>query len=256
MTVTNEDERVLLITAMNCYYAVEYAQAVELFEKILVINPRNQPAKEYLRKAKSNKSLTERVKRVPLASAQYFRRARSYIAAKEMKLAIRSLETAIDLAAEAGIGFSEAEELLSKIRREFKQAEKAKVFISYSRKYDLEIAKEIYSFFLDNDCTPWMDIYDLIPGQDWESVIIDNIKSCDFFVACLSRHSVSTRGYLLKELKEAISMLEQIPEGEIYLIPIRIDDCVVPHSLTSSQWLDWSAPSAKTSLLKAVKSKK
>lgn len=248
-------EQDLLEDAVDSYYAAEYSQAVELFEKVLVINPTNQSAIEYIKKARDNKSLAEQVKRVPVAASQWYRRARSYIAARDIASATASLEKAIDLAYEAGISFSEAEELLSNVRSAARQAKKVKVFISYSRKYDLEVAKEIYSFLIDNDCTPWMDIYDLIPGQDWETVIIDNIKSCDFFVACLSRHSVSTRGYILKELKEAISILEQTPEREIYLIPIRIDDCAVPHSIISRQWLDWSAPNAKAGLLKAVKSK-
>jgi hypothetical protein len=65
-------------------------------------------------------------------------------------------------------------------------------------------------------------------GQNWELEIHNNIKSSDFFIACLSKNSVSKHGYVQKELKEAISVLDEIPENEIYIIPIRIDDCLVP----------------------------
>ena len=247
--------QVFFVTAVDHYYAAHYQDAAKNFEMVLGINPDNQSAVEYLKKVKDNLGISEKIKRVPDTAAQLYRRARSNIAAKEIKSAITSLETAIDLSYEAGITFSEAEELLSNIRREYKQPTKPKVFISYSRKYDLDVAKDIYSFLIEKDCTPWMDIYDLIPGQDWESVIIDNIRSCDFFIACLSCSSVSNRGYILKELKEAISVLEQMPESGIYLIPIRIDDCKVPSSLKNRHWLDWSAPNSKANLLKAIKSK-
>ena len=59
-----------------------------------------------------------------------------------------------------------------------------------------------------------------------------------------------------KELKEALTVLDEIPEGEIYLIPIRMDDCLVPLSLADKHWLDWSTPHAQESLLKAIKTKK
>jgi len=128
------------------------------------------------------------------------------------------------------------------------------VFISYSRD-DQKIADEIYAFLDSHNCSPWMDTHDLVPGQDWELEITQRIKISDFFVACLSNNSVSKRGYVQKELKYALSVLEQFPEGEIYLIPIRISDCNVPESLVKRQWLDWSAPNAKEQLLKAIKTK-
>ena len=77
-------------------------------------------------------------------------------------------------------------------------------------------------------------------------------KLSDFFIACLSHNSVSKRGYVQKELKHALSVLEQFPEGEIYLIPILITDCQIPESLAKRQWLEWAAPDAKNRLLKAI----
>ena len=52
-------------------------------------------------------------------------------------------------------------------------------------------------------------------------------------IACLSKNSISKRGYVQKELKEAISVLDEIPEDAIYIIPIRIDGCFVPSLLTN-----------------------
>ena len=122
--------------------------------------------------------------------------------------AVTSLRNAIEIAHKSGVSFPEAEELLSSLYgslQEFKNA--PKVFISYT-KSDFSFATAIYWFLRNNECTPWMDIYDLVPGQDWDLEIRHNIKSADFFIACLSNNSVSKRGYVQKELKEALSILE------------------------------------------------
>lgn len=129
-----------------------------------------------------------------------------------------------------------------------------KIFVSYSRN-DIDIAKNIYQFLRDNGFNVWMDIFDLVPGQDWKLEIHARIKSSDYFVACLSNNSVSKRGYVQTELREALSILETMPEGRIYVVPIRIDDCLVPSSLDGKHWLDWSAPDAREKLLMALKSK-
>jgi hypothetical protein len=97
-----------------------------------------------------------------------------------------------------------------------------------------------------------MDTHDLVPGQDWKLEIHKNIMSCDYFIACLSINSVSKKGYVQKELKEAISVLDQVPEGQIYIIPIRLDDTPVPESLADKHWLDWRSPNAKDQLLRAI----
>lgn len=132
-----------------------------------------------------------------------------------------------------------------------KSIDKPKVFISYARS-DLPTVLHIHNFLRDNGCSPWMDIYDITPGQDWMLEIQKAIEGADFFVACLSKHSVSKRGYVQKELKIGLSILDQMPEGGIYIIPIRLEECPVPHSLSTRQWLDWFAPNAKGRLLKTM----
>ena len=129
--------------------------------------------------------------------------------------------------------------------------DKPKVFISYCKE-DFEKIKEIYSIIQANNCIPWIDKFDLIPGQDWEMEIHNSIKTSNFFLACLSENSVSKHGYFQKELKKAYEILEEYPDGAIYLIPIRLDECIVPIALAKKQWLDWSHSDAKEKLLRAL----
>jgi hypothetical protein len=131
-----------------------------------------------------------------------------------------------------------------------------KVFISYSKiKRDSEVAYEIYKYLHDLGCRPWMDVHNLIPGQDRKLEIQKNIRNSDLFIAILSNTSVSREGSIHQELKEAYDRLAEVPEGEIFVIPIRIDECSIPETLKSKQWLDWSLPNAKELLRCAIELK-
>jgi len=96
-----------------------------------------------------------------------------------------------------------------------------------------------------------MDIYNLPPGSNFNLEIQKEIEHCDFFIACLSNHSVDHRGYVQKEVKLALDEFYKIPEGRIYLIPVRLDGCEVPFSLKSLNWVDMFQPGAKLKLVQA-----
>jgi hypothetical protein len=83
-----------------------------------------------------------------------------------------------------------------------------------------------------------MDKKNLLPGQDWGMEIQKAIQKADFFIACMSKRSVSKRGFVQKEVRFALDVLGQIPPGQIYLIPIRLEPCEIPPPLTSLHWID------------------
>jgi TIR domain len=99
-----------------------------------------------------------------------------------------------------------------------------KVFISYARE-DAEIARRIYRDLRALGARPWLDTEDLLPGQKWSQEVGKAIRASDFFLALLSNTALGKRGYIQKELREALSVLDEIPEGSIYLLPVRLDEC-------------------------------
>ena len=101
---------------------------------------------------------------------------------------------------------------------------KTKVFISYARE-DCDIAKRLYTDLKNMGYDVWIDIERLIPGENWKSAISKQIKDCSYFIALLSSQSVSKKGYVQKELKTALDILDEFPPSEIFLIPARIDQC-------------------------------
>jgi DNA-binding Lrp family transcriptional regulator len=123
-----------------------------------------------------------------------------------------------------------------------------KVFISYARE-DLAVAKQIYMFLRRNGLTPWLDKLSLLPGQDWELEIQNEIETSDYVIICLSKKSVAKRGYIQKEFRKALSVLETIPEVDIYIVPIRLEECEVPPAFVSKHWMDWFESEAQIKLL-------
>ncbi len=99
-----------------------------------------------------------------------------------------------------------------------------KVFISYSRD-NQDIAKRLYHDIKKSGVTPWMDAEDILPGQNWRVMIRRAIQESVCFLALLSNHSLSKRGYVHKELKIALNILDETPGTEVFIIPVRLDNC-------------------------------
>jgi hypothetical protein len=110
-------------------------------------------------------------------------------------------------------------------------------FISYAPE-DEEEVKSLYRKLFNAGFKPWMDKRDILPGERWDSSIRRAIRQSDFFLACLSANSVNKLGWIQREIKVALDIWQEKLEGDIYLIPVRLEDCEVPESLSGFQWVD------------------
>jgi hypothetical protein len=87
--------------------------------------------------------------------------------------------------------------------------------------------------------SPWMDIRKLIPGQNWPRAIEAAIDTSDFFLALFSSNSVNKRGGFQAEIRYALDCARQVPLDQIFIVPLRLDDCAVPRAMQAEfQWLD------------------
>ena len=102
------------------------------------------------------------------------------------------------------------------------------VFISYARE-DSYAAKRLWKDLKDAGLNPWLDKESLLPGQQWELEIRKAIKNSAYFLAVLSSNSVDKRGYLQKELKFGLEVLDEVPESQIFVIPARLNECDMPY---------------------------
>lgn len=113
-----------------------------------------------------------------------------------------------------------------------------RVFISYARE-DIEAARKLYVSLKQVGVLPWLDEKSLLAGERWNEAILSAIKSSQYFIAVLSHKSVSKRGYVQKELKKALDVLDEFPDHEIFLIPVRVEECVpTSYRLHELNWVD------------------
>jgi len=111
------------------------------------------------------------------------------------------------------------------------------IFISYASE-DRTRVKELYDRLRSAGHDPWMDSADIIGGEDWERSIGRAIHSADFFVACLSNNSVQKRGFLQKEFLQALDKWREKLPDDIYLIPVKLEECAMPERLVGFQTID------------------
>jgi hypothetical protein len=111
-------------------------------------------------------------------------------------------------------------------------------FISYARE-DREAARRLARDLKSRGINTWMDEDDLLPGQDWKAEISKAVRASDYFILLLSSNSVSKRGYVQRELRQALEVVDEKPFSSIFLIPVRLHDVLPPSGrLQDFHWLD------------------
>jgi hypothetical protein len=131
----------------------------------------------------------------------------------------------------------------------FRDGNLPRVFIAYAAE-DAKLADMLFACLESRGCAPWLDRRKLLPGQDWPRRIQDAIESTDFFIACFSKTSVNKRGGFQAEVRQALDCARRIPLDDVFLIPIRLDDCRVPARIQrETQYVDlfpnWEAGIAR-----------
>lgn len=124
-------------------------------------------------------------------------------------------------------------------------------FISYTR-LDKVFVEQLYDRLKDAGFSPWMDTKNILPGEDWKRAITQAIRTSTFFLACLSKNSVRKRGVIQEKLNEALDIWKQKLHDDIYLIPVRLDECDVPESLKKFQWVDLFSEEGFEKLTQAI----
>jgi formylglycine-generating enzyme required for sulfatase activity len=89
---------------------------------------------------------------------------------------------------------------------------------------------------------PWLDEEKLLPGQDWDMEIEKAVRETDSVVVCLSNNSVTKEGYVQHEMRLVLRIAGYKPEGVIFVVPIRLDDCPVPMRFELNHYVDFFPP--------------
>jgi len=112
-----------------------------------------------------------------------------------------------------------------------------------------------YKRLLNDDFRPWLDEECLLPGQDWDHEISKAVRSSGAVLVFLSRASISKEGFVQKEIKYALDVADEKPEGTIFVVPVKLEECTVPSRLRRWQWVDLFLEGGYVRLSEALRSR-
>ena len=112
-----------------------------------------------------------------------------------------------------------------------------RIFLCHTSK-DKPIIQKLYRFLRKNGIDAWLDEEKLLAGQDWQVEIPKALKASDAILVCLSNNSITKEGYVQKEIKYALDIADEKPEGTIFIIPVLLEKCAVPERIARWHWVD------------------
>jgi hypothetical protein len=133
-----------------------------------------------------------------------------------------------------------------------KLSRQLRIFLLYARQ-DEESVRRLYWRLSREGAGVWWDQEKLRPGQDWAFEIHKAIHRSDVVVACLSKRFNKQGGYRHEELRIALEKAASRPEGEMFIIPARLERCDLPEPLRRWQCVDLFEADGYEKLIRALK---
>ena len=133
-----------------------------------------------------------------------------------------------------------------------KTTKEKNIFLCHASE-DKAKVRELYQALKNDGFAPWLDIEDLLPGQEWQLQIPQVVRDSDIVLVCLSQSAVNKAGYVQKEIRFALDIAEQQPEGKIFLIPLKLENCKVPERITKWQWVNYYEKDGYSKLIRALR---
>jgi len=125
-----------------------------------------------------------------------------------------------------------------------------KVFLCHAHA-DRDAVRGLYTRLTKDGVDAWLDKEKLLPGQDWELEIRKAVREADVVVVCLSKQ-FNQAGFRQKEVRLALDTAMEKPEGEIFIIPARLEECDTLESLRKWHWVDLFEPQGYKHIIGAL----
>jgi len=117
---------------------------------------------------------------------------------------------------------------------------------------DKKAVRALYHRLVADGIKPWLDEEDLLPGQRWQMEIPRAVRNSDVAIVCLSKSSIAKTGFVQNEMKFVLDAADAQPEGTIYLIPLRLEECDVPERLQPYQWVNMYEENGYNKLMRSL----
>jgi hypothetical protein len=131
------------------------------------------------------------------------------------------------------------------------ETKRLKVFLCHAHS-DAAAVRDLFRYLSREGVDVWLDKEELLPGMDWNSEIRKAVRESDVVVVCLS-NEFNKAGYRQREVRIALDTEQEKPEGEIYIIPARLEVCDVPESLSKWQWVDLFEKGGRRKLIESLR---
>lgn len=128
-----------------------------------------------------------------------------------------------------------------------------KVFMCHSSD-DKPVVRKLYQRLSKEAwIEPWLDEKKLDIGDKWDIEIEKEVKKSDVVIVCISTNSITKEGFVQKEIKFALDIADEKPDGTIYIIPLKLERCDVPGRLSSWHWGNYYEKGSYKKLLHSLK---
>lgn len=136
-------------------------------------------------------------------------------------------------------------------QRVLAEKSRLRIFLCHSSQ-DKSSVRALRTQLLSDGYSPWLDEIDILPGQDWKRAIGQALKVANIVLVCLSAASTSKIGFVQKEIRDVLDLADLQPDGDVFLIPIKLEQCEVPERLARWQWVDYFASDGYAKLLRTL----
>jgi len=136
----------------------------------------------------------------------------------------------------------------------WRHARPLRVFLCYAVEDRNDVAL-LYRRLRAEGFAPWMDVEDLLGGQDWKREITTAIETSDAVIVCLSSISIAKKGYFQAEMKHALEVAKTLPSGTIFVVPLKIEGCELPNELSDLHAIDLTNARSHEDLLRALRAR-
>lgn len=129
-----------------------------------------------------------------------------------------------------------------------------KVFLCHAH-VDKDAAKQLYDSLIRDGVDAWLDKEKLLGGANWEFEIRKAVRECDIFLVCVSEQftqRLRRKNFAQTEVGIALNEAELKPKEQIYIVPVRLENCAVPKSLQRWHWVDLFEPDGYERLIRSL----
>lgn len=126
-----------------------------------------------------------------------------------------------------------------------------RVFLCHASE-DKPTVVKLHQHLKKSNVDSWLDKEKIFGGQDWQDQIRMAVHEADVVVVCLSHKSINKVGFVQREVRLALEVAAEQPEGSIFIIPLRLEACTVPYRLSQLHRIDLFERDGFDDLIKAL----